>query len=409
MTDLPKTDGIDVLSKWERGIQVYMVWTPYVSLAVSLLIASLIEWDAVTFGIAIAAAAWTWGTFTRMGAPSEVPQGPLRVYFLGFALLALILVSRQTVFFVYGITGFFHAALLRPWWAMFVGIGITGFVVHSHIVFLDQRLSAWLIYLGIVAVQTVSVAGGIYGGAKVGETAEERRQTVAKLEAAMAENAGLHAQLVAQAHEAGVLDERQRMAREIHDTIAQGLTGVITQIEAAEQSWGDEAELKRHLDLASGIARESLEEARRSVQAIRPGPLDHSRLPEALSEVAKRWSETTGVSTTVHTTGEPLPLRPEVEVTLLRAAQESLANTAKHAQAGRAALTLSFMGRAVALDVRDDGVGFDVDTPPEDGHFGLAAMRQRVEDVNGTMEVESAPGEGTAIAITITIEGVPDE
>jgi len=201
-----------------------------------------------------------------------------------------------------------------------------------------------------------------------------------------------------------VLDERQRMAREIHDTIAQGLTGVITQIEATHQTWGNEDEMRRHLDMASSIARDSLAEARRSVQAILPGPLEGSRLPEALVDVAARWEETSGIEVQVQTTGERRVLHPELEVTLLRAAQEGLVNIAKHAAANRAAITLSFVGAAVALDIRDDGVGFDPDLPSGDGHFGLAAMRQRVKDVNGVMEVEAAPGEGTAIAITIKTE-----
>jgi signal transduction histidine kinase len=201
-----------------------------------------------------------------------------------------------------------------------------------------------------------------------------------------------------------VLDERQRLAREIHDTIAQGLTGVITQVEAAHQSWGNEAVMRRHLDQAAGIARDSLAEARRSVQAIKPGPLDGTRLPEAVDDVASRWVETNGVGVQVRTTGERRPLHPEIEVTLLRAAQEGLANIAKHAAASRVGITLSFMPGVVALDIRDDGVGLAPDDMAKDQSFGLAAMRQRVEDVGGVLEVESGPGEGTAISISIHTE-----
>ena len=387
----------------------FFVWSAYAGLAISATIALVGRWDRVTAGLAVAAAIWTWLAFSRVGRPTDISQLALRVYFIGFIGLGLALMWRSPVFLIYGISGFYHAALLRPWWTSFVGVGAASLVVHATIIINDRRLSAWLIYVGIVAIQTVAVWIGLWGGAKLTDVAEERKRTVSQLEEALAENVGLHAQLVAQAHEAGVLDERQRMAREIHDTIAQGLTGVITQIEAAEQSWGDEDELRRHLQLASGIARDSLEEARRSVQAIRPGPLDHSRLPDALSEVARRWSAATDVAVEVHTTGDPQQLHPDVEVTLLRAAQEALANIAKHAQASRAAITLSFMGRAVALDIRDDGVGFAADLPAAEGHYGLAAMRQRVQDVNGVMEVESAPGDGTAIAITISIDGAHDD
>ena len=115
--------------------------------------------------------------------------------------------------------------------------------------------------------------------AELGEANRQLTETVQ-------ENAGLHAQLLTQAREAGVLDERQRMAREIHDTLAQGLTGIITQLEAAEQTRDRSADWRRHVDNALALARESLTEARRSVQALRPEPLETARLPDALVELA---------------------------------------------------------------------------------------------------------------------------
>ena len=127
------------------------------------------------------------------------------------------------------------------------------------------------------------------------EQSEQRRQAVARLEAALEENAGLHAQLLTQAREAGVLDERQRMAREIHDTIAQGLTGIVTQLEAAEQARDRPEDWQRHVRNAIGLARESLSEARRSVEGSRPEYLETARLPEALAEVARQWSELNGI------------------------------------------------------------------------------------------------------------------
>jgi signal transduction histidine kinase len=240
---------------------------------------------------------------------------------------------------------------------------------------------------------------------KLIEQSEQRRQAVAKLEAALEENAGLHAQLLTQAREAGVLDERHRMAREIHDTLAQGLIGIITQLEAAEQARGCGDDWHRHLDNAARLARESLSEARRSVEASRPEPLESAPLPAALADVAHQWSAMNGVAVEVTTTGDPLPLHPEVEVTVLRTAQEALANVAKHAHASRVGLTLSYMGDVVTLDVRDDGIGFE--TPDESGGrergagFGLIAMRQRVSRVAGTLSIESEPGGGTAISARV--------
>ena len=116
-----------------------------------------------------------------------------------------------------------------------------------------------------------------------------------RLEETLAENAGLHEQLLTQAREAGVLDERHRMAREIHDTLAQGLAGIITQLQAAEQAEHEPVEWRRHFGAAIGLARESLSEARRSVHALRPEPLETARLGEALTDVAGRWSALHGV------------------------------------------------------------------------------------------------------------------
>jgi signal transduction histidine kinase len=221
----------------------------------------------------------------------------------------------------------------------------------------------------------------------------------------MAENAGLQAQLLTQAREAGVLEERQRLAREIHDTLAQGLTGIITQLEAAQRT-SDDTEHNRRIGDAKQLARDSLTEARRSVQALKPGALEGARLPEALAEEAARWSATSGVAADVTTTGQARPLHPEVEVTLLRVAQEALANVAKHASASRAAVTLSYMEDVVTLDVLDDGRGFDVDgresSPRGDGSgFGLTAMRQRVRRLDGQLEIESEDGGGTAVSASV--------
>jgi signal transduction histidine kinase len=146
------------------------------------------------------------------------------------------------------------------------------------------------------------------------------------------------------------------------------------------------------------------------VRALRPEPLEGARLPEALSEVAERWSGLNGVAAEVTTTGPARAMRPEIEVALLRTAQEALANVARHAGASRVVLTLSYMGDQVTLDVRDDGVGFE---PPAgepralpagaeaEGGFGLTAMRQRLNGLAGTLEIESEPGSGTALSATL--------
>ena len=152
----------------------------------------------------------------------------------------------------------------------------------------------------------------------------------------------------------------------------------------------------------------SLTEARRSVQALRPAPLEEASLPEALGEMARRWSETSAVELSFATTGEPRPLLAEVEMALFRVAQEALANVTKHAEASKVGLTLSYTGQAVLLDVRDDGVGFlakqvggDNGRPANGQGFGLEGMRQRLRRVAGSLEIESAPGDGTAISASV--------
>jgi signal transduction histidine kinase len=262
-----------------------------------------------------------------------------------------------------------------------------------------------------------------YLGEKAAEQSTQRQQMNVDLaeanrllEETMAENAGLHAQLLSQAREAGVLEERQRMAREIHDTLAQGLIGIITQLEAVQQA-APGAARERRIDNAAQLARGSLSEARRSVQAMRPEALAvNPLLPEALAEVAGQWSAVNGVTATVTTTGDPVGLHAEIEVTLLRVAQEALANAAKHAAASRVGITLSYMADVVTLDVRDDGAGFRPPDPEgadrdhgdgdggdggRSGGFGLTAMRQRVQRVAGTLAIESEPGMGTAVSASV--------
>lgn len=221
--------------------------------------------------------------------------------------------------------------------------------------------------------------------------------------------------LVEEARRAGLLGERKRLAGEIHDTLAQDFTSIVTNLEAAEAAFGSREPLEavrglEHLDRARSIAREGLTEARRLVRALKPRLLEDTALPEALSRLARGWSEASGVAATCTTTGPVRPLPPEVESALFRAAQEALTNVAKHAGASRAAITLSYVGDQVVLDVLDDGRGFDPSAAANAGvagaanavgGYGLAGMRERAEALGGTLTVESAPGEGTTLAVEL--------
>jgi signal transduction histidine kinase len=184
---------------------------------------------------------------------------------------------------------------------------------------------------------------------------------------------------------------------------------IVIQLEAAEPAADRPEEHERHVHNAIRLARESLAEARRSVEGSRPEILERGTLEDGLADVAERWSAISGVPVEFKATGERLALHPEIEEALLRTAQEALANVEKHASASRAGVTLSYMGDVVALDVRDDGVGFDVPdrSTGRTSGFGLTAMRQRVGRVAGTLAIESEPGGGTAISARVPAIGAP--
>ena len=387
---------------------------PYLMLAIALALYALTERPAagpfeVTAGIAGLAAAWNaW----MVALHPENQHGPwrARIYIAGLVAFAAVLNLRSPWFGLFTYLCFPYAAsyLAGAWrWAAFVAASVAfGIAQVGGIHPLNSvRLVNWLLVIcldvaitGTLSVRIEQRMARVRMSAELAEANQRRAEM-------MAENAGLQAQLLTQAREAGVLEERQRLAREIHDTLAQGLTGIITQLEAAQRT-SDDAEHNRRIGDAKQLARESLSEARRSVQALKPGALEGARLPEALAEEAARWSATSGVAADVTTTGQARPLHPEVEVTLLRVAQEALANVAKHASASRAAVTLSYMEDVVTLDVLDDGRGFDVDgresSPRGDGSgFGLTAMRQRVQRLDGQLEIESEDGGGTAVSASV--------
>ena len=214
----------------------------------------------------------------------------------------------------------------------------------------------------------------------------------------------------------GILVERQRLARDIHDTLAQGFTGVITNLTAAELTSGPrvvDASYAQYINDAKRIARDSLAETRRLVWALRPQALDRYSLPEAVDRLVEAWAEQTGVDATVATNGVQRELLPEAEAALLRAAQEALTNVHKHARASMVNVTLTYMNDRVVIDVLDDGDGFDptaVTTTvgaQDEGGFGLTAMRERVEQLGGKLIVESAPGEGTAIVVELRVSDGP--
>ena len=219
----------------------------------------------------------------------------------------------------------------------------------------------------------------------------------------MDERAVLQASVATAERRAGVLEERQRLAREIHDTLAQGFAGIAVHLERAEQLDAlSSSPAKAHLDLARSVAREGLEEARRMLAALRPEILTQRALPDALSRVCAEWSRRSGITANLSITGTASPMHPDIELTILRGTQEALTNVARHSGARTAAVTLSYMEDLIVLDVQDDGKGF---TPAAGGGngYGLTGMRERTESLNGDFSIESVPGEGTTISLSLPV------
>jgi signal transduction histidine kinase len=400
---------------------------PYVLLAILAGFTALIKRSqpgslVVDLALCALAAAWMLAMFTLRPAWRERPRA-MAVFVAVLIAITAVLVVRDPWFglFVPAAYGYSFKLIAWPWQlAAVAAVAVVAGTAQGSTI-PKTSLLGLVGYAAVVVVNVLPMCGLAWIGWRSDTHGEERERALDevseanhRLEASLAENAALHERLVAQAREAGVADERHRMAREIHDTLAQGLTGIITQLQAAEQAEeadDDPAQWRRHVRAATRLARESLSEARRSVHALRPEPLEAARLAEALADVAERWSALHGIAVLVTTTGTARPLPPEADVALLRTAQEALANVAKHAQAGRVGLTLSYMAQEVALDVRDDGRGFDPagGLPARDGGFGLVAMRQRIERLSGTLRIESEPGTGTAISACVpaTPAGAP--
>lgn len=404
---LPAASGASTW--WDRSWARFDRWTPYVLLAGSTVL-SLLPSDqppggrSLTVLLAALAVAWLMIGNSAASVTRRSRPGFALVHLAVLLGLAALLMARDLLFFAFAISGFLHAARLRPLPLVFVGTGATSALILYFTWGGIPSSTGDLVVVGLILViQTFLIGFGVAGGERLAELSEERRATLAALEASVAANEALQAQLLQRARDAGVSEERQRLAREIHDTIAQGLTGVITQLEAARQREDDVELRRRHLDDAATLARESLAEARRSVHALTPVALEAGALPSALHHEVRRWSDLHQLAAETLVSGADAPLPSDVEVTLLRAAQEALSNVARHARASRVVVTLSSLDDRVLLDVRDDGCGFDVRRDVGNGGFGLTSMQQRLDGVGGTLTIESRPGGGTAICATVPL------
>ena len=278
----------------------------------------------------------------------------------------------------------------------------------------DFPWRAHVLAQGIVTILVVPmmVVGEVQGVIGVRFT-QKRTFRVEELELAkaLANQAMLAIQLArlsTQSRQSAIIEERNRMARDIHDTLAQGFTGVILHTEAAE-----EAMSRKRMDVVSGhlrgageIARDGLREARRSVRALRPLALEEKKLAQALEELILKLTVGTAVQATFKLQGEPRDLPPETETNFLRIGQEALTNAIRHARPTKIDVLLAFSERELRLSMCDNGCGFDPNL--KSSGFGLQGMAERAEGMGGQFSIQSASGKGTTISVTIPLP-VPTE
>jgi signal transduction histidine kinase len=272
---------------------------------------------------------------------------------------------------------------------------------------LPERIRASLLQMGVQSLLIVPMLlqgrlVGFYSARNCRHTRYDRGEI--QLAQALAHQATLAihmARLAEQARQSAILEERNRMAREIHDTLAQAFTGILLQLGAAERLLGDAPEHgQAHLQSARDLAREGLGEARRSVQALRPHALEKADLASALERMTEQLNADQATRIEFRLSGAPRPLPPDVADHLLRIGQEALTNALRHAHASAVAVALTFAEKELRLRVEDDGRGFGIEAPRGKEGFGLTGMRERAGLIGADLTVASQSGSGTRMELT---------
>lgn len=321
-----------------------------------------------------------------------------RIFWLTLVSLegvVLVYLTADAAFLIFPLF-FLQLHLLRARWAVpaiavSTAVTVTALAMHG----------GWSVggVIGPVIGATVAVVIGLGYRALYRET-RQRQQLIDELLAT-------RELLAAREREAGVMDERSRLAREIHDTVAQGLSSIQLLLHAAERS-GMDGEALEQVQLARQTAASSLAETRNFIRELAPPALDGQSLVDAVSRLAASTSRD-GLEVNFHVSGSPRHLAMPLETTLLRIAQASLSNVTQHASASRAELTLTYFDDWISLDIVDDGRGFSPADTDRPGSFGLVSLRERVENLGGTLTVESEPGSGTAIAVAFEAPPVDED
>jgi signal transduction histidine kinase len=390
---------------WEEGAWLWHA-AFYGLLAVStvsaLLAGGLDGWrEAALVGLALALGAW----YSLLAPPFHVGDDrlPLSLAFLGgtiglwYGLLTLHPAFYLLLFVLYPLV----FSRLRLGVAIPVALALNALTVLREVLDSGRPLTEDWSPVGWGILSAALGIGFAVWITRIIHQSVERRQLIEQLQTTRQE-------LAEAEREAGRLAERGRLAREIHDTLAQGLISIVLLLEATEDALPPaSATARRHLEQALRTARENLGEARRLIWELRPESLATASLGEALQRQVQRLGEETGIAASATVTGRPRQLPADTEVALLRIAQEALANVRKHSGASRMALTLSYMEDETVLDVRDDGVGFDPEhcRAGAGGGYGLRLMNERVHELGGQLTVETSPGKGTTIAVSLPEAG----
>jgi signal transduction histidine kinase len=255
--------------------------------------------------------------------------------------------------------------------------------------------TSWINLPLAVAITLVGVVATPVIGIVIVTSMEQRRKlvtVVTELAATRAESARL-------SREAGAAAERERLAREIHDTLAQGFASIVALAQAVEPELDTDTDAaKRHVALIRSTARENLAEARAMVAELTPTALHDGSLSAAIQRQCERLSAESGIAATIRVDGDLPPLGMATDVVLLRATQEAFANIRKHSQADAVTVALSPVERGVRLSIADNGIGL---TDEHTEGFGLRGMRARAMQVGGTMSVTPTPGSGTTVTVEV--------
>ena len=329
------------------------------------------------------------------------PGSPVRAVVLFWLNLALATVAvwLSPAFGLYLFIGYYESARFpQPVQRVAGMVGVALVIAIAHLGGPRSVLFIPAVYAAFVAVN-LAVTGLML-------VLDRRREALFvelgrandELRAEQQRSASLRDQLVAQAREAGIAEERARLSREIHDTVAQDLVAIIAQLDAASAA-PDAAERDRRLGVVDAAAREALAEARRAVKALASPRLDDADLPLALDDLLGEWRAGTGLGGELRVLGRAAASGHDD--VLIRVAQEGLANVAKHARARRADVVLEYGPASASLTIEDDGVGFDP-TASVTG-FGLRGMRERLAAVGGRLDLTSAPGEGARLVASVPL------